>query len=407
LAHVQKVKLPSGLIRWRARWRDGSGKARSKNFPTQGDAKQHLKSVDAGGVQGSATTTVLALARAHALHFEGLIKAGVREEITLAGYLSVLDTHIRPDGIAAKRLCDLTTPTIQGFLDRVLAGTGSVHTTRKVRRTLSTWCAFGQRQGILTTNPAKPCKVEGTSRTDGDEDRVIIPPKETLAAILAAAETPRDLAVVRMLMFGGFRISELLGMADDAVDARVKPVRAKVRERLDTRYKRLGPVKSAKSRRDVNIGSSAVVALKAWRLARGSVAPFLHTNSRGETKRYPGRLFPAPDGSSLWAYPDFIRECWWPIMERAGCLQRIKDPKGTPRPIADYGPHTLRHVAVSLWIEQGASPKAVQSRAGHARIQITMDLYGHLWTDDAADEAFADAVEALIPAKPATSPRGA
>lgn len=408
MAHVQKVKLPSGVTRWRARWVDGSGRPRSKNFPTQGDAKAHLRSAEAGGVQGSATVTVLQLARAHATHFDTLIKAGIREEITLAGYTSVLDVHVKPDGIAATKLCDLTTPMVQSFLDRVMGATGSVHTTRKVRRTLSTWCEFGQRRGWLTINPAKPCKVEGTARTDDDEDRVTVPPKETLAAILeAAADNPRDEAVARLLMTGGFRISELLGMADDALDTRGKPIKAKVRERLDTRYERLGPVKSAKSRRDVQIGRDAVVAVKAWRLARGAVAPFIHTSGKGETRRYPGRLFPNPNGEPLWSYQDFIRDCWRPLMDRAGCLQKVRDQKRIPRPVADYSPHAMRHVAVSLWIEGGLTPKQVQERAGHSRLQLTMDLYGHLWTDDAADEAFADAVERLIPAKPTRSPRGA
>jgi hypothetical protein len=56
-----------------------------------------------------------------------------------------------------------------------------------------------------------------------------------------------------------------------------------------------------------------------------------------------------------------------------------------------------RHVAARLWIEQGLQPKEVQHLLGHASLAMTMDLYGHLGTDEAADEALAQASERLIP----------
>lgn len=52
-----------------------------------------------------------------------------------------------------------------------------------------------------------------------------------------------------------------------------------------------------------------------------------------------------------------------------------------------FGPHTLRHVAASLWIAQGLSPKKVQDLLGHSTIQLTMDL----WTDPDADDALVQA----------------
>jgi integrase len=52
-----------------------------------------------------------------------------------------------------------------------------------------------------------------------------------------------------------------------------------------------------------------------------------------------------------------------------------------------YGLHALRHAAASLFIEQGFSPKRVQSLMGHSSIGMTFDTYGHLFPskdDDAA-----------------------
>jgi integrase len=44
--------------------------------------------------------------------------------------------------------------------------------------------------------------------------------------------------------------------------------------------------------------------------------------------------------------------------------------------------HGLRHFAVSCWIEAGLAAKTVQTFAGHASLQVTMDRYGHLFPSD-------------------------
>jgi integrase len=44
-----------------------------------------------------------------------------------------------------------------------------------------------------------------------------------------------------------------------------------------------------------------------------------------------------------------------------------------------YRFHSLRHFAASWFIEQGFSPKRVQTMIGHSTIQMTFDVYGHLF----------------------------
>ena len=44
--------------------------------------------------------------------------------------------------------------------------------------------------------------------------------------------------------------------------------------------------------------------------------------------------------------------------------------------------HALRHFSVSCWIEAGFTPKTVQTFAGHASLQVTMDRYGHLFLNE-------------------------
>ena len=60
--------------------------------------------------------------------------------------------------------------------------------------------------------------------------------------------------------------------------------------------------------------------------------------------------------------------------------------------------HELRHTAASLAIASGASVKDVQAMLGHASATLTLDRYGHLFSDelDAVAERIDAAARAAI-----------
>lgn len=406
MGHVRKISGPlrqdgTRAVKWRASTTDANGKRISKVVDRKGDGLTWLREVETAGVVGAANKTLIDIADAHYRHFDKLVKAGVREAVTRDGYATALEKHLKADSaFAATPLAKQTTPKFQAFLDGTFERTGSLDLTKRLRRVLVTWCDFAIRKGDLGTNLARPCKVEQTERPDEDEDRVEIPEKATLSALLRAAgegdHPARDTAVVRILMFGGLRISEMLGLADDAVPLTKDGGEIRVREKLDRHYEVLGKIKSKKARRDIPVGPAAAKAIKAWRQKRGPAQAFMHQDATHHRERRPGRLFPAPNGEPMWGYLAFIRECWLPLMRRAGLIEMLPDSKGKNRPVQAFGPHTLRHVAASLWIEQQLSPKRVQELCGHASLAMTMDLYGHLWRDDDGDVALARRSEASI-----------
>ena len=409
MAHVRKIAHPprrdgSVKVSWRATWTGPDGKRQSRNFPRKKEADAWLTEVNAGRVGGSSTMTVADLADQHIRWFDGLVKAGKRAAVSRDGYQIFRSLHLAADpAFANKRLSDLRAPDCQAFLDDLFTRSGSSDLCVRGRRTLVTWCKFAMRKGWLNANPDQPCVVEREAAARDGEPAFELPDKDTLKAILTAAgegdHPQRDTAVVRLLLFGGFRISELLGLADDAVIIRPKGMTVKVRERLDRRYKTLDTPKTAKSRRDVPLGEAASLAVRAWRLARGPARAFAHRDGQLQTRRVAGRLFPdTRSGEGVWGNNEFMNECWFPLMRRAGLVQILPDSKGKNRPVLAFGPHMLRHVAVSLWLAQKPQPKVkkVQELIGHATLQMTMDLYGHLWTDEDEDDAIAQASERLL-----------
>jgi integrase len=57
-----------------------------------------------------------------------------------------------------------------------------------------------------------------------------------------------------------------------------------------------------------------------------------------------------------------------------------------------YTMYALRHFYASMLIAQGHQPKQVQRLLGHSNVQMTLEVYGHLWDDAERDQAIADGV---------------
>ncbi|MEA4837464.1 MAG: site-specific integrase [Rhodospirillaceae bacterium] len=219
-------------------------------------------------------------------------------------------------------------------------------------------------------------------RYHADEaDTITIPPKDQLRTLFKAAaeqdDKGRSLAMVHVTAFGGLRASEVRGLRRK--DLRLAQGEITVRQRAD-QWNVIGPTKTENSRRTVPIPPATVAALKVWLLA----APPSPDNL----------VFPNGAGK-VESYTNIYHRLWTPLMQAAGLADVIPgDGDGQPDTVRPwFALHTLRHVAVSLWIEQDVKAKQIQQWAGHASIKFTLDRYGHLWPNQTAGRAIAQAAE--------------
>ena len=92
------------------------------------------------------------------------------------------------------------------------------------------------------------------------------------------------------------------------------------------------------------------------------------TSGTGSTAPRPARTCsPSPTGA-IWTNTNFrVRSRWTETTQAVG--------------LAGTTIHDLRHTAASLLIAAGADVKAVQMILGHATATMTMDLYGHLFSE--------------------------
>jgi integrase len=91
-------------------------------------------------------------------------------------------------------------------------------------------------------------------------------------------------------------------------------------------------------------------------------------------------VFPNSDGNFT-GHDNFVKRRFLPLFDRLEADHK-EDPRNVPAPPKRFNWHGLRHFAVSCWIEAGLKPKTVQTFAGHASLQVTMDRYGHLFPSE-------------------------
>jgi integrase len=265
----------------------------------------------------------------------------------LVVYRGHINNHIlHPEhGLGAWKLSQVTARAIGEFRDRIRTGGVTVPTARKILATLHGVLEYAISQDWIATNAAHGVKVIGPR---GEGTRKVVPPsKDDLRIIIDAADPVTRL----MLIFAastGARAREQWAARWKDVDLDKGGLR--ISRRVDV-YGEEGAPKTAAGMRMVPLSAPLVSALKAWKLGSQYSKP-------------EDLIFPNRQGVHI-GHDNLVKRRFTPLFEATK--------------IAQFNWHGLRHFAVSTWIEAGLSPKTVQTFAGHASLQVTMDRYGHLF----------------------------
>jgi integrase len=338
-----------------------NGHRHIKTFKTQKAAKAWLVGTQHEVKQGIHTPESTSITVAAAADI--WIERGEREKLersTLHQYRIHVARHIKPSRIGNEKLARLSTPAIEAFRDDLLKNC-SRPLARKVLASLKGIVSEAQRRGLVAQNAAQPVKVDIKKRDQRKlEVGRDIPSKEEIQTILAkAGDRWRPLLVTAV--FTGMRASELRGLTWDDVDFTKRVVHVRQRANL---WGEIGAPKSAAGRREIPMSPQVVNTLKEWRLA----CP------KGEANL----VF--PNGKGLVQSHDNIADHGFCAPQlKTGMIDADSKPK--------YGLHALRHFFASWAIEEGFSPKRVQALLGHSSIQMTFDVYGHLFPSPEDDHA--------------------
>ena len=201
-----------------------------------------------------------------------------------------------------------------------------------------------------------------------------IPSPEEIRAVVANLKG-RWRPLVLTAIFTGLRASELRGLRWFDVD--LKNAQLTVSQRAD-RFNTIGQPKSESGQRTLPLPPIVVNTLREWKL----------TCPKGERDL----VFPNGAGG-IENLSNILTRGLAPAMIAAGVVTKHGKAKYT-------GLHALRHFYASWCINRSKDGglelplKVVQHRLGHSSIQMTSDVYGHLFPrgDDGAELAAAQKV---------------
>jgi len=320
----------------------GDGSRKTRSFATEEEAQAFVVSVE------SPTAEPARLDAYAAQWFHGY-KNQVKGA-TAARYRSALNKYVIPH-LGDRYLADLTASDIRAWQSGLLE-TRSPATVRMARAVLSQVIKDAIVDGLITANPLSP--VSGPRRPKKPV-RIL---SEAEISVAARSIEPRWRVLVLMAAYCGLRIGELCALRNDEVDFNRSVITVRrTLTRSDLGYGE-GPAKTDSSSRDV--------AVPRWLLDEVEI-------HRGHGYSGETYLFTGSRGKSQLGYNHFLKYPWARMCEAAG-LEGIT-------------PHDLRHTAVSLWIESGASPLLVARRAGHANVTTVLNTYGHLFGHEDAELA--------------------
>jgi integrase len=410
VASIQK--RPDG--RWRARYRDPSGRERAKHFTRKVDAERFLTTVEASKLRGayvdpSDRTTVAEYARRWA--------AGRPHRATTARRMDAqIRNHIEGTALGGRRLASVLPSDVQAWVtdrSRILAPSSLRQQVTMLRAIFS--AAAGDR--LIGSSPFVRISVP---RAEAER---VVPLTVDQVRVLADAVPPRCQAMVLTQAGLGLRLGELLALRAVDVDFLRRTVR--VEHQLEERTRARVEPKTPRSRRTIPLPAFVGEALAEHMredpplhdgtlfYGERSGRPFDHAHYATRIfGRAVARLAPAGDvlaafGDDATARPAVLAarldERWrdryagWRPGQVTAVLELLGVEAGAERDVArahvaqaldergafpaGITTHDLRHHYASVLLAGGESVVAVAERLGHEDASEVLSTYGHLMPD--------------------------
>ncbi len=373
--HIRnRGKRADGTTKWQARWTDpnNSTNRKDKQFRDKDVAKRWITRMDAeahGAMFKQATNAErVRLFKEVVGIWKETCWTGLAPSTT-ARYGQVVRNYLEPE-FGNLPITEMTREVVRRYFARLTREGKAPGTVRKVHTVLSAILSEAVELELL---PANPCtRMRGLPTVRSDEP-VFLNAEQVRQ--LAEATPQHYRLLVYMAAYTGLRAGELAGLRRKDVDLLRGVVQ--VRQAL----KQLDPPVFGGTK----TGKARTVTLPKF--LRAMLADHLAGSIPGGVGA-DALIFTSPEGGIM-RHGLFMRRVWYPTIK--GDKRRKLKP-ALPAELHALRFHDLRHTCASLLIAQGAHPKIIQERLGHASITTTMNRYGHLF--DGLDATLIDGLDA-------------
>lgn len=335
---------------WQALYQDRAGRQHTKTFPTKAQAHKWLRDESTARDRGSWVDPVAGKVtfRTWSARWRTTL-VGLRES-TQVRDLGYLDRYMLPT-FGAAPLAEIDHLAVTAWVARMDRDHAAA-TVVKAAQIMGKIMRAAVAAKVITSSPCDGIKLPRIER----EEMRFLSADEVWT--LAGCMDERYRAAVLLAAFSGLRAGELFGLKTE----RVNPLRrtvdvVEIVTEVGGRSV-VGPPKTRAGRRTVPIPGFVAEALVPH-----LTAPL---------------VFPSPNGGYV-SLSSWRTRFWRPATAAAG--------------LSGFRIHDLRHTAVALWIEAGATPVEIAKRAGHSSTVTVLDRYGHRLPG--AEDRVTDALDAM------------
>lgn len=272
-----------------------------------------------------------------------------------------------------KNIQDLNAPDVVAFRSWLLQSGISRELASKVLSSFQSLMKEMTIRGVLAHNVATGICVRADSRY---QEPVVIPSKEDIVQLLAAADRlansknalisrtwERYRPILYLAADSGMRPQEYLAISKSALtDQGVYVERA-----IDGGGQSISVTKTPSGRRFIELSNETIDMVRHY------------AENHAMDNKY-DLVFPASNGRWL------CRRNWQRRGFNAACIEAglvtACEIKGELIEQPKYRPYDLRHFFASMLIEKKVNLKKIQTLMGHANIETTLNVYGHLLEDD-------------------------
>jgi integrase len=285
---------------------------------------------------------------------------------TAQRYRQLATNQIAPH-IGTKPLQKLSRLDLEAWHTALRNGGLAPRTIGHAHRVLSKALRDAEKDNLIVKNATKLQRAPKVA----DDEVEIVP---DIPALMTALQGWRHGTVAMVALFTGMRLGEVLALRWDKIDLDAKVI--KVREALEQTKQfgiRFKPPKSKAGRRDITLPDILVEALRDHRKAQ------LELRMQLGAGRLPddALLFATLEGKP-WA-PNLLSTLWLNFARRIGVKVTF---------------HALRHTHASQLIDRGVDIVTISKRLGHAKPDITLRTYAHMFRKD--DSRAAAAINAAM-----------
>lgn len=339
------VKRPNG--KFRARYRDATGREHARHFDRRKDAEAWVASVTVSQARGEWVDPARAKVTVQDWAAQWLAGQVQLKVSTRRRYRGLLEVQVLPTW-GQVQIGSVAHNDVAQWVQRMGAAGLAASTVRQAHCVFSLVLELAVMDGRLARNPAKGVRLP----------RVVAPDKRFLSheeVARLAEECGSRGVVVRVLAYTGLRWGELAAL-------RVG--------RIQFDRRRLLVAESVTEVDGVSVFGTPKSHQRRTVPLPGFLLDELRTVAHGRSPT--DLMFTSPGGGVL----------------RVGNFRRDVFDQGASRAgVQGVTPHGLRHTAASLAIGEGANVKLVQRMLGHASAAMTLDVYADLFDSDHGDLA--------------------